>query len=112
MEGVHRHGIVYRDVKPENFLFEREFHLPVTPNLCAYDSDEEKSNRKLVDRKILFQRKHTVYIVDFGLATYYRNPETGQHISGRHHIKNKTGTARYASLNVHKGKGEAFNILQ
>jgi serine/threonine protein kinase len=104
MESIHRHGIVYRDVKPENFLLEREFQLPVIPNITAYDSDEEKATLKLSDRKILFQRKHTAYIVDFGLATYYRNPETGQHISGRQHMKHKTGTARYASLNVHKGK--------
>ncbi|KAJ3279167.1 hypothetical protein HK104_001692, partial [Borealophlyctis nickersoniae] len=46
-----------------------------------------------------------LYVIDFGLASYYL--EEGRHMKnvrgggGRH--KSKTGTARYASLNVHKG---------
>ena len=45
--------------------------------------------------------KDSVFIIDFGLAKCYRNTE-GQHIP---YIdgKNLTGTARYASINTHKG---------
>lgn len=43
-----------------------------------------------------------VYLVDFGMAKYYINKETGQHIP---FITNKklTGTVRYASLYTHLG---------
>ncbi|KAI9245528.1 kinase-like domain-containing protein, partial [Phascolomyces articulosus] len=44
-------------------------------------------------------------VVDFGLATWWRNPVTSKPYSQmKKRIKNKTGTARYASLNVHRGK--------
>jgi serine/threonine protein kinase len=45
--------------------------------------------------------KDTIHIIDFGLAKCYLNTE-GKHIpycDG----KNLTGTARYASVNTHKG---------
>ncbi|CAE7449291.1 csnk1d, partial [Symbiodinium pilosum] len=48
------------------------------------------------------KRSDKVYIVDFGLAKRYRDPETGKHIA---FVKKSgmTGTARYTTINLHEG---------
>ncbi|KJH44737.1 hypothetical protein DICVIV_09228 [Dictyocaulus viviparus] len=53
----------------------------------------------------LGKRGNLVYIIDFGLAKKYRDSRS-QHIPYREN-KNLTGTARYASVNTHRGI-EAF----
>jgi serine/threonine protein kinase len=72
---VHDCGILYRDIKPHNFLM------------------------GLGDRG-----RGRVYLVDFGLAKRYRDEETGTHCA-LHIKKGRgvTGTVRYSSLNVHEG---------
>ncbi|KAF8382483.1 hypothetical protein PRIPAC_71625 [Pristionchus pacificus] len=50
----------------------------------------------------LGKKANLVYIIDFGLAKQYRDTTTGKHIQYRED-KNLTGTARYASVNTHKG---------
>ena len=43
-----------------------------------------------------------VYIIDYGLSKRYRDSRTQRHITYREG-KSLTGTARYASVNCHKG---------
>lgn len=49
------------------------------------------------------KNKGKVFVIDFGLAKKYRDERTRVHITYRDD-KSLTGTARYASINAHKGR--------
>lgn len=68
---LHHRHFLHRDIKPDNFVM-------------------GKNNKR-----------HSVYIIDFGLAKRYLNRE-GKHIKYKQG-KELTGTARYASINTHVG---------
>jgi len=74
IESLHNFGFLHRDIKPENFLIGRKGTTG----------------------------ENTIFIIDFGLSKRYWNDTTNEHIPFADH-KSLTGTARYASINSHKG---------
>eukprot|EP00164_Ancoracysta_twista_P008291 GFYU01011942.1.p1 GENE.GFYU01011942.1~~GFYU01011942.1.p1 ORF type:complete len:345 (-),score=58.54 GFYU01011942.1:73-1107(-) len=71
LEWMHNAGYLHRDVKPENFVMG------------------------------LGKQSETVFIVDFGLAKRWKDPQSQQHIEYKEG-RRLTGTARYCSINTHK----------
>lgn len=47
------------------------------------------------------EQKQVIFLIDFGLAKRYRDPETGQHVPLRR--CSYAGTDRYSSINTHLG---------
>jgi len=76
IEFIHNKNFIHRDIKPDNFLMGRG------------------------------NKKHQVYLVDFGLAKVYHDQKTGLHIPYKDG-KSLSGTARYASINTHLGIEQA-----
>ncbi|KAI8866486.1 binary complex of casein kinase-1 with Cki7, partial [Ramicandelaber brevisporus] len=78
VQTVHEKSLIYRDIKPDNFLLGRPHS----------------------------RGSSTVFMVDFGMAKYYRDPKTKQHIPYRDR-KSLSGTARYMSINTHLGREQS-----
>ena len=72
MEAIHAKHFTHRDIKPDNFVIG------------------------------LGKKADLIYLIDFGLAKRYRDPDTKVHIAFKTG-KSLVGTARYASLNSHLG---------
>ncbi|KAG0239795.1 casein kinase I [Mortierella sp. GBA43] len=83
IQTIHEKNLIYRDIKPDNFLIGRP--QPHSKNSNA---------------------TNLVYVVDFGMAKQYRDPKTKQHIPYRER-KSLSGTARYMSINTHLGREQS-----
>ncbi|KAG0266717.1 hypothetical protein DFQ27_009493 [Actinomortierella ambigua] len=128
IEGIHRRGIVYRDIKPENFLLENDIQLPLPSTIQKaaavasssytghpiYFFNDTRQRQQSIDTAlsvspgsplVLNYGRPRVSIVDFGLATYYCDA-SGKHLPNKGNARHKIGTARYASINIHNRRGK------
>lgn len=88
---IHEHDLIYRDIKPDNFLIS-QYQLINTDQKCITKNAHNDPN--------------LIYMVDFGMAKQYRDPRTKHHIPYREK-KSLSGTARYMSINTHFGKEQS-----
>jgi len=74
-------------------------------NLLEYVHNKNFLHRDIKPDNFMFgtgRYADQLYIIDFGLSKKYKSSRTGEHIAYREG-KSLTGTARYASINTHKG---------
>ncbi|CCE62741.1 hypothetical protein TPHA_0D01000 [Tetrapisispora phaffii CBS 4417] len=91
---IHEHDLIYRDIKPDNFLISQYQRV-------KSDGESEKRIASSANND-----PNLIYTVDFGMAKQYRDPRTKQHIPYRER-KSLSGTARYMSINTHFGREQS-----
>ncbi|KAI8982207.1 kinase-like domain-containing protein [Mycotypha africana] len=99
VQSVHENDLVYRDIKPDNFLIGTH----ITSALDIDTGEVEEAQKTSCDRK---DEDGKIYMVDFGMAKLYRDRLTKKHIPFRER-KSLSGTARYMSIHTHLGREQS-----
>ncbi|KAJ3240196.1 hypothetical protein HDU78_002387 [Chytriomyces hyalinus] len=100
VQTVHERNLVYRDIKPDNFLL---------GNLQSAPNAGHASDTRGIPTNTSFHGMHAaaqIHLIDFGMAKLFRDPKTLKHIAYRER-KSLSGTARYMSINTHLGREQS-----
>jgi len=105
VQSVHEKSLVYRDIKPDNFLVGR---IPPYVDTSSNNSLSSKDVNSILKNH---SKEHPhpasqIYLIDFGMAKFYRDPKTLQHIPYKEK-RSLSGTARYMSINTHLGREQS-----
>jgi len=122
VQNLHEHDLIYRDIKPDNFLVGRLPHHNELAHLSSYSSRSSISSNSFSsfvlsapNDPFSVLKNHTathphpasrIYMIDFGMVKLYRDPHTKKHIPYREK-KSLSGTARYMSINTHLGREQS-----
>jgi len=122
VQNLHEHNLIYRDIKPDNFLVGRLPHHHELAHLSSYSNRSSISSNSFSsfvlsapNDPFSILKNHTathphpaskIYMIDFGMVKLYRDPHTKKHIPYREK-KSLSGTARYMSINTHLGREQS-----
>ncbi|KAI8145562.1 kinase-like domain-containing protein [Fennellomyces sp. T-0311] len=111
IQHVHQSGLVFRDIKPDNFLFGYACKLPEV-KMVKMEREMPHYQYEVANARSVFEtwgkRNTQMHIIDLGLATRWRDPDTDKPLpEAKPKRRNKIGTARYASIRVHRGRMHA-----
>jgi len=122
VQNLHEHNLIYRDIKPDNFLVGRLPHHNELAHLSTYSNRSSISSNSFSsfvlsapNDPFSILKNHTathphpasrIYMIDFGMVKLYRDPHTKKHIPYREK-KSLSGTARYMSINTHLGREQS-----
>jgi len=122
VQNLHEHNLIYRDIKPDNFLVGRLPHHNELAHLSTYSNRSSISSSSFStfvlsapNDPFSILKNHTathphpasrIYMIDFGMVKLYRDPHTKKHIPYREK-KSLSGTARYMSINTHLGREQS-----
>jgi len=127
LESIHKKGVVYRDIKPENFVVGNVIILKdedlnsslndssSTETKLSYKQEFKKKKGKLynslspnfMDSCLDFDNipaqdhpLNQIYLLDFGLSEFYIDKNTHTHVQNR--LRPPCGTPRYMSIRTHQ----------
>jgi len=122
VQSLHEHNLIYRDIKPDNFLVGRLPHHNELAHLSIHSNRSSISSNSFSsfvlsapNDPFSILKNHTathphpasrIYMIDFGMVKLYRDPHTKKHIPYREK-KSLSGTARYMSINTHLGREQS-----